>query len=654
MNMFCAEGSEQLVMCRECPNHVCPFVTLDGLCYHARLAALFDNKMTCIFAVVVSVWAVTFLENYKRYRSELIVRWETRPFDYVESLVRPQYEMRVKSKRVSPVTGTEEPYLSTKEKRRRIVLSGMAMAAIISVLITFIIATIVYRITAVVLFYQSGVEPSHIVSPSVAASVTGAIANLVLIQFMSLVYPKISLRMTEYELPRTEEEFQASYAYKLACFQFINFYGSLIYLAFVRRPAYESPNNRGLFDARCPLTGCLEDLTIQLILIMTLKQVIQNGSEIIIPKFKKYYRFRTNNSGNVDRRKRWEKDASLIQGHKPSEFNDMLEMIIQYGFITMFSPAFPIAALFAVINNLFEIRIDAQKYLKDLPRLMPESIMDSGPWLDILEVTTKVSVFLNACIIAFTSLTLDEMYFLFEVSPTVPGNYTYREFFFTKFNISHYPTHLQNVEADVNFHTDTCLILGNFEEEDGRLVLSSHHWRLTLMRFAFVVVFENGIFLLQSIVGRIIRHHASDRAKTRQLREIHVAKERLKSEQQKAWNQQPSYPANLTDQDDAPPNKREQAKSAHAIDGTSNSEINRRNGKHGERARQRLPASMLENRSDTNKPLDVSLVDEFQGSSETMSDRRTTGSMSRRAAVRKKPSHAELTSLCETETDVYE
>ena len=35
--------------------------------------------------------------------------------------------------------------------------------------------------------------------------------------------------------------------------------------------------------------------------------------------------------------------------------------VIQYGFITLFVAAFPLAPLFALINNIIEIRLDAYK-----------------------------------------------------------------------------------------------------------------------------------------------------------------------------------------------------------------------------------------------------------------------------------------------------
>jgi hypothetical protein len=34
---------------------------------------------------------------------------------------------------------------------------------------------------------------------------------------------------------------------------------------------------------------------------------------------------------------------------------------LQFGYVTMFSSAFPLAPLFAFLNNIFEIRVDAAK-----------------------------------------------------------------------------------------------------------------------------------------------------------------------------------------------------------------------------------------------------------------------------------------------------
>ena len=42
-------------------------------------------------------------------------------------------------------------------------------------------------------------------------------------------------------------------------------------------------------------------------------------------------------------------------------FDDYLEMFIQFGYVTLFSSAYPLAGLCALLNNLIEVRSDAFK-----------------------------------------------------------------------------------------------------------------------------------------------------------------------------------------------------------------------------------------------------------------------------------------------------
>ena len=52
---------------------------------------------------------------------------------------------------------------------------------------------------------------------------------------------------------------------------------------------------------------------------------------------------------------RWEQDYNLQAWTQLSLFEEYLEIVIQYGFITMFVSAFPLAPLFALVNNIMEV-----------------------------------------------------------------------------------------------------------------------------------------------------------------------------------------------------------------------------------------------------------------------------------------------------------
>ena len=86
-------------------------------------------------------------------------------------------------------------------------------------------------------------------------------------------------------------------------------------------------------------------------------------------------------------------------------------VVVQYGFVTIFVAAFPLAPLFALVNNIIETRLDANKFVKLLRRPVAERVKDMGAWMYTLSFVTALCVICNGLIIAFTSTIIDrEMY----------------------------------------------------------------------------------------------------------------------------------------------------------------------------------------------------------------------------------------------------
>lgn len=54
--------------------------------------------------------------------------------------------------------------------------------------------------------------------------------------------------------------------------------------------------------------------------------------------------------------------------------------VIQFGFVTLFVASFPLAPLFALLNNIIEIRLDAKKFVTELRRPVAVRAKDIGEW----------------------------------------------------------------------------------------------------------------------------------------------------------------------------------------------------------------------------------------------------------------------------------
>ena len=71
--------------------------------------------------------------------------------------------------------------------------------------------------------------------------------------------------------------------------------------------------------------------------------------------------------------------------------------VLQFGFITIFVAAFPLAPLFALLNNWVEIRLDAQKFVCETRRAVAKRAENIGIWFKILEMLAQLAVISNVC-----------------------------------------------------------------------------------------------------------------------------------------------------------------------------------------------------------------------------------------------------------------
>ena len=70
----------------------------------------------------------------------------------------------------------------------------------------------------------------------------------------------------------------------------------------------------------------------------------------------------------------------LISRQYEDTYEDYLEMLIQFGYVTLFSSAFPMAAVCALLNNIIEIRSDAFKLCVTFQRPFGERVENIGIW----------------------------------------------------------------------------------------------------------------------------------------------------------------------------------------------------------------------------------------------------------------------------------
>ncbi|XP_023191345.1 anoctamin-8-like isoform X3 [Xiphophorus maculatus] len=78
---------------------------------------------------------------------------------------------------------------------------------------------------------------------------------------------------------------------------------------------------------------------------------------------------------------------------------DYQEMFIQFGYVVLFSSAFPLAAMCALINNIIEIRSDALKLCTGLRRPFGQRVENIGQWQTAMEAMGLIAIIVNCYLI---------------------------------------------------------------------------------------------------------------------------------------------------------------------------------------------------------------------------------------------------------------
>ena len=79
------------------------------------------------------------------------------------------------------------------------------------------------------------------------------------------------------------------------------------------------------------------------------------------------------------------------------------EMVVQYGFVTLFVVAFPLTPALALANNVFELHVDSIKLCFGFRRPFPLAGQNIGQWELFMNMISSISVVTNIAIIIFTT-----------------------------------------------------------------------------------------------------------------------------------------------------------------------------------------------------------------------------------------------------------
>lgn len=208
-------------------------------------------------------------------------------------------------------------------------------------------AFIVLTVTIVFQIFAQAAVLSTVdwLTPSQRAMVPtlAGIVNSVQIQIMNFIYAKLATKMNDMENYKLQSDYDNNLYIKTFGYCFLNTFTSMYYIAFFKHH----------------IEGCAPSCNDELgnyVFILFICAIMYNTIELAMPLLDKWKAEMEQESGHVNVLET-EYDTGGVDVN-----GDYLELMLTYGYFTLFSSSLPIATTFALVAMALEVKVDGFKY----------------------------------------------------------------------------------------------------------------------------------------------------------------------------------------------------------------------------------------------------------------------------------------------------
>ncbi|XP_039192227.1 anoctamin-10 [Crotalus tigris] len=340
-----------------------------------------DYDKYVLFAAFNLLWSTVILELWKRSCAVMAYRWGTLMMKRQFEEPRPGFHGVLG---INPVTGREEPIYSSFKRQLRIYFVSVPFVCLclcLSLQIMMIYFDLEFQAR---LYYEENQNEL-----SALILYVPSIIYAVVIEILNRIYRYAAEFLTSWENHRLESSYQNHLILKVLVFNFLNCFASLFYIAFI------------LVDMKL--------LRQSLATLLITSQVLNQFVEAALPYWLQKRRNKTVEKKvkalKIDTDMSLFEQVNLEKGMDTylGTFDDYLELFLQFGYVSLFSCVYPLAAIFAVLNNITEMYSDALKMCSVFKRPFSEPTANIGVWQMAFQTMTVISVITNCILIGMSS-----------------------------------------------------------------------------------------------------------------------------------------------------------------------------------------------------------------------------------------------------------
>ncbi|KAK3710543.1 hypothetical protein QZH41_009363 [Actinostola sp. cb2023] len=354
-----------------------------------------DNPLLPLYEVLMAFWAISFLVIWKRKESELSYKWNTINVDHLEE-IRPEFHGKVIK---SPVTGKPIKYFPQWKRWLRYGLSFVLTLPVLSIAVGAMLCSL--NLNGYIRDKQSPVyfevlsrfaQPGQIFAADnkYYGWMIPTVGHSVVINLLNTLYRTVAHFCTDLENHRTEREWNNSLITKRVMFEVFDCFIPLFYITFYQL---------NVVALRRELVGLFWGDEIRRLVTESLIPFIKEKTHIWKTK-RAYAKSKKDGNKGAPLPSQAQKDMVL---EEYDQFDDYLEMVVQFGYVTLFASAFPLAAAVSIVFLFVETRSDLFKLLYVYQKPLVKRVSSIGVWYNVLYLMMLLSMLTNSLIVGFSS-----------------------------------------------------------------------------------------------------------------------------------------------------------------------------------------------------------------------------------------------------------
>lgn len=352
---------------------------------------IFSIKNTSfIYAMLMSIWINIFIIFWNRKTQELKIKWNNYTEEYDRENRREEFKGEWSK---SLITGEFEIHFSKTKRFIKYIDSFIIsipilfLAILLNIISLNLIGSIKDEDNSIfhIKFLSDLTKENQIFEKGTFYSNCISFLQPMFISSLNSLYNSISLKTTEMENHKVKSTFDNSLIYKRFCFEFINNFYNIFYLAFIVKDIEATISTlKGLF-----YFSEIQRLVSQTLIPSIEKFIFENVYLILFFKGGDEDKFLLGKEIDKEEVLRQEK---LIEYNT---YNDYLPIIIEFGYLTLFSEFFPFASLILFFSNFIELKSDIISIGFNLRRPQFIRKRNIGAWENIINVISVLSIISN-------------------------------------------------------------------------------------------------------------------------------------------------------------------------------------------------------------------------------------------------------------------